>query len=251
MAKVQANKFNPNNSLLNYKLGRCYLYQNDKSDAIKFFEKAYQLNPRVSLDLVYNDVNWLLANAYHNDYQFDRAVEKYIKHRNSLSPDQIAQEATIIDKRIEECAIGKKLKATPTRVFIDNMGQTVNSAYPDYRPLVQPEEDMIMFTSSRENTTGEKRANDSFYYEDIYVTYFIDGKWTLPENKYDINSNNHDATAGISSDGSIMYVYQSAGGGKLFESRLIDNMYSYPEKLDNKINSGFMQGLITSSSMPS
>ncbi len=121
------------------------------------------------------------------------------------------------------------------------MGNTVNSAYPDYRPLVDPREDMIIFTSSRENTTGGKRAEDSFYYEDIYVTYFSDGNWTLPENKYDINSPNHDATAGISSDGSIMYVYKSGGGGMLYESRLIDNMYSYPEKLDSKINEGIKQ----------
>lgn len=237
----KANKFNPNNSLLNYKIGRCYLYENDKTEAIKFLENAYKIDSRISLDLKYNDINLLLAKAYHQNYQFDIAIEKYTDHRNSLNPERLIQETVELDKRIEECATGIKLVAKPVRVYVDNMGSTVNSAYPDYRPLVDPNEDMIMFTSSQENTTSGKRAGDSFFYEDIYVTYFIEGKWTLPENNYDINSNNHDATAGISSDGSIMYVYKSAGGGQLYESQLIDNMYSFPERLDNNINNGLMQ----------
>lgn len=238
---LKANKFNPNNSLLNYKIGRCYLFDNDKAEAIKYLEEAYKIDNRISLSIEYNDVNWLLATAYQQDYQFDRAIEKYTDHRNILNPEQLAINAVEIDKKIEECTNAKTFFANPTRVFVDNMGSTVNSAYPDYRPLVDPREDMIVFTSSRENTTGGKRADDSFYYEDIYVTYFLEGQWTLPENKYDINSPIHDATAGISSDGSIMYVYKSGGGGKLYESQLIDNMYSYPEKLDSKINEGIKQ----------
>jgi len=34
---MKANKFNPNNALLNYKIGRCHLYDNDKSASIKYF----------------------------------------------------------------------------------------------------------------------------------------------------------------------------------------------------------------------
>jgi outer membrane protein OmpA-like peptidoglycan-associated protein/tetratricopeptide (TPR) repeat protein len=238
---LKAHKFNPNNALLNYKIGKCYLYDNDKSEAITYLEKARKLDPRISLDMTYNDVNWLLATAYHQDYQFDKAIEKYTDHRNALNPEQLANETVLVDKRIEECNFAKKMVDKPARVYVDNMGKTVNSAYPDYRPLVDPHEDMIVFTSSRENTTGQKRADDSFYFEDIYVTYYDEGKWTLPDNNYDINSTNHDATAGISSDGSIMYVYKSGGGGTLYESRLLDNMYSYPLKLDNKINEGIKQ----------
>jgi len=238
---LKANKFNPKNSLLNYKIGRCYLYQNDKTEAIKYLEKAYEIDQRISLSIEYNDVNWLMATAFQQDYQFDKAIVKYTDHRNILNPEQLAADAVEIDKKIEECTNGKKFFANPTRVFVDNMGNIVNSAYPDYRPLVDPREDMIIFTSSRENTTGGKRADDSFYYEDIYVTHFLEGQWSLPENKYDINSPIHDATAGISSDGTIMYVYKSGGGGMLYESHLIDNMYSYPKKLDSKINEGIKQ----------
>ncbi|MBE0654128.1 MAG: tetratricopeptide repeat protein, partial [Bacteroidales bacterium] len=221
----KAYDFNPNNALLNYKMGRCYLIDNDKSNAIKYLEKALDLDPRISLDMKYNDANLLLAKAYHYDYQFDKAIEKYKLHKNALTPEQLAQETELIDKYIEECRFARSLTAKPERVFVDNMGNTVNSAYPDYRPLVVPEENMILFTSARENTTGHKRDDDSYYFEDIYVTYYEDGKWTMPENSYDINSSNHDATAGISSDGSILYIYKSSGGNSLYESILSNNMY--------------------------
>ncbi|MEZ5083181.1 MAG: hypothetical protein R2750_07005 [Bacteroidales bacterium] len=238
---LKANKFNPDNALLNYKIGRCYLPQNDKSQAIKYFEKAISLDKRISLDMSYNDVNWMLAKAYHLDYQFDKAIEKYKEHKNALTPEQLILENELIDKKIEECVMAKEMVANPTRVFVDDLGEIVNSAFPDYRPVVMPEEDMILFTSVRENTTGGKRDTDSHYFEDIYVTYYTESRWTLPENSYDLNSSNHDATAGIASDGSILFVYKSAGGNNLYASLLLNGTYGLPDKLATEINSGLRQ----------
>jgi outer membrane protein OmpA-like peptidoglycan-associated protein len=237
----KAHQFNPRNALLNYKLGRCYLIENDKSKAIGYFKKAIELDPNISLDLKYNDVNFLLASAYHFDYKFDEAIEKYKAHKASLSPEQLSSEGQDIDKKIEECVTAKKLVAKPVRTFVDNLGNTVNSAFPDYRPLVVPGEDILLFTSSRDNTTGGNRAGDSYFYEDIYVSYYENGAWSAPQNSFDLNSNNHDATAGISSDGSMLYVYKAGGGNLLYESNLSGDKYTFPIKMDSKINAGFKQ----------
>ena len=237
----KANEFNPKNALLNYKIGRCYLSYNDKTEAIKYLEKAYEIDPRISLDMTYNDVNYLLATAYHLDYQFDKAIEKYKEHKNQLTPDQLAKENKLLDKKIEECNTAKEMVANPSRMFVDNLGEVVNSAYPDYKPLVTPEENMIIFTSSRENSTGGKKDKDSFYFEDIYVTYYEDGNWTTPSNSYDLNTANHDATAGISTDGTILYLYKSSGGNNLYESKLSGETYTMPIRLPNNINSGQKQ----------
>ncbi|MBN1337917.1 MAG: OmpA family protein [Bacteroidales bacterium] len=230
--------FNPNNALLNYKLGKCYLQNNDKAEAIKYFEKAYDLDPRISLDMEYNDINYLMARAYHLNYNFEKAIEKYKQHRSLLKPEQLALEAELLDKKVQECETAIAMVNKPVRVFVDNLGNVVNSAYPDYSPLVVPEEDMIIFTSSRDNTTGGKRDKDSFYFEDIFVTYYQNGSWTVPDNAYDLNSDNHDATAGISSDGLILYIYKSAGGNNLYECPLVGNQYKNPSKLPNSINNG-------------
>ncbi len=238
---LKANEFNPKNALLNYKIGRCYLYDNDKTEAIKYFEKAYEIDPRISLDMTYNDVNFLMATAYHLDYQFDKAIEKYKEHKNKLTPEQLTKEDNLLDKKIEECHTAKEMVAHPSRVFVDNLGDVVNSAYPDYKPLVTPEENMIIFTSSRESTTGGKRDKDSFYFEDIFVTYYENGRWTTPSNSYDLNTINHDATAGISTDGSILFLYKSSGGNNLYASNLEGETYTMPMRLPNNLNDGMKQ----------
>ena len=238
---MKANRFNPNNALLNYKIGRCHLIDNDKSEAQKYLEKAYELDPRISLDMDYNDVNFLLAEAYRLDYQFEDAIKKYKDHKNALNPEQLIQEVKVIDKKIEECRNAIEMVANAERVFVDNMGDVVNSAYSDYKPLVVPEENMLLFTSAKETTRGGKRDDDSYFFEDIYISYYENGMWTNPDNKYDLNSNNHDATAGISSDGTSLYIYKSAGGNNLFECRIAGDVYGYPEKLPNEINDGLKQ----------
>ena len=48
-----AYKLNPNNALLNFKLGKCYYHSSFRSKCTSFFEKAYQLNPEVDPEILY------------------------------------------------------------------------------------------------------------------------------------------------------------------------------------------------------
>ncbi len=56
---LEANKYNSNFAALNYKIGVCYLFSTEKKKAITFLEKAYGLNPTVSIDIKY-----VLGRAY-------------------------------------------------------------------------------------------------------------------------------------------------------------------------------------------
>ena len=40
-------------------------------------EKAYSLDPKISHSLKNNNINYLLARAYHLNYEFDKAINKY------------------------------------------------------------------------------------------------------------------------------------------------------------------------------
>ena len=44
-----ADQYNPDNPELNYKIGVCYLYSDDKQLAIEYLLKAYDLNPECQL----------------------------------------------------------------------------------------------------------------------------------------------------------------------------------------------------------
>ena len=50
---LAANTYNSNNAALNYKIGVCYIFSTEKKKAITFLEKAYKLDPNISIDIKY------------------------------------------------------------------------------------------------------------------------------------------------------------------------------------------------------
>ena len=161
---LRANKLNPNNASLNYKLGLCYLEAKPASKSIYYLIKAKRLNPKVN-----EDYNLYLAKAYHLNLEFDKAIHYYQIYRDNLSPEKANKQLDIIDHYIEECKNGKELVKKPVRVFVENLGPAINSEYPDYGAVVNIDESMIFFTSRRPTTTGgERNPLDMMYYEDTY-----------------------------------------------------------------------------------
>jgi len=224
---IKANTFNPNNDVLNFKIGTCYLNSIQKSKCLEHFKKAFELNPKIDPDIYFN-----LGRGYHLNLEFDKAIEYYNKYKQTLSPKDLQTRKAVINKRIDECNVGKKLVAEPVRVFIDNMGTAVNSSYPDYSPLISADESMLIFTSRRENTTGgERLPEDGQFYEDIYVSYKTNGKWTDAKNMgKPLNSNDNDATVGLSADGQQLFTFLGKkNGGDIFVCELKGDVWSAPE----------------------
>lgn len=77
----EANKFNPDNAQLNYRLGRCYLASSIyKEECLPHFLKAQKLNPNVS-----RDINYYLGTGYQLTMQFDKAIAAYKIHQTLLT----------------------------------------------------------------------------------------------------------------------------------------------------------------------
>lgn len=230
---LKAQEFNPNNAELNYKIGRCYLASAQKVKSIPYLEKAMALRPAVG-----PDIRYLLAKAYHLNMEFDKAIQYYQEYRAVAAPDVIATEGPEIEKKINECNVGKELVKTPARVFIDNLGATVNSVFPEYSPLITADESTIFFTSRRDNTIGGKRdPNDLNYYEDVYFSDKVNGEWNAPKNPVKpLNGSKHDATVGLSPDGQTLLTYKGSNGGDIYQCKLKGDTWSKPEKLPSTIN---------------
>lgn len=230
----RANKFNPNNADLNYKLGRCYLVSSVyKEESVPHLEKALQLNPAVASDIQYH-----LGRAYHITMNFDKAIGAFEKYKAALSSKNPLEIEDVV-KRIEECKTAKELVAKPERVFIDNFGGVVNSKYPEYGAIINADESVMLFTSRRNTTTGGGvDAGLNEYFEDIYITKKVDGKWTTPENLgTPVNSDEHDATVAVAPDAQSMIIYKDEkGDGNLFESKLIGSAWSKPKRMTKNIN---------------
>lgn len=233
----EANKFNPDNAQLNYRIGRCYLASSIyKEECLPHFQKAQKLNPNVT-----PDINYYLGIGFQLTMQFDKAIAAFKIHRSILTgKDPIEVEET--EKRIRECEMGKKLVEKPVRAFIDNFGNVINSKYPEYGAIISADESVMMFTSRRNTTTGGAVADGlNEYYEDIYISTKADGKWTTPQNMgTNVNSEQHDATVAVAPDAQSMIIYKDdKGDGNLYETKLVGSVWSKPVKMNKNINTKY------------
>jgi len=236
---IKANDFNPNNGLLNYKIGVCYLNSAWKQKALDFLEKAYKLNPTAG-----ENIKFFMGQAYHMNMEWDKAIQRYQEYKASLKPED-KDKLAAVEKKITECRNGIELVKNPVLVFIDNVGPEINSQYPDYGPVISADESVMMFTSRRANTSGGGiDANDQMYYEDIYISNGEKGKWSASRNMgKPVNTDNrHDATVALSADGQILFIYlddMARGSGNIYECDLKGTAWSKPVKLNDNVNSKF------------
>ncbi|MDQ3110121.1 MAG: OmpA family protein [Bacteroidota bacterium] len=231
-----ANTFNPNSAVCNYRMAVCYYnISSQRLMGLKYIEKAIALNPNVDVM-----TQFYLGRMYHLHAQWDKAITAYRAYLVPLNSNPADNRDKISDmnRKIQECVTGKELQKNPQRVFIDNLGATVNGTYPEYTPIITADESEMYFTSRRNTSTGAKLDPDNQYFEDIYRSTYVAGKWTLPVNMgKPINSDEHDATAGLSPDGQKLYVYRPTHGGDLYECELKGAVWTEPERMNKNINS--------------
>ena len=232
---LAAYEFNPNNALLNFKLGKSYLYSGFKQNALSYLEKSKNLNKEVEAN-----IDFYLGQAYHLANQWDKAIELFNEFKNNTNPETDPANIKKAEKEIEECKNGKLLSSQPLQVKIDNLGKNVNTEFHEYKPLITADESMLFFTSRRPNSIGKEKDpvyND--YYEDIYFSVRQDdGKWSEATNLGEpVNTVDHDANSGLSVDGSKLIIYLgSKNNGDLFESELTGDTWSKPKEMNKNIN---------------
>ncbi len=236
---MKAQEFNPNNAELNYMLGVINFNLNPQSDAAsKYLEKAVSLNGKIPLDVTY-----FLGWALQFQLKWDDAIKYYQVYLNTLSSDVKGNALAIedVNKKMGECRVGKREVANPQRIFVDNLGPNINTSYPEYSAFISADESMMVLTARRENSTGGKiDEGDKWPFEDLYQSFKVNGKWTPVQNFGPIvNSPEHDATSGLSSDGTTMFIfkYKEKDGGDIYVSNLTGNTWSKPEHLNKNINS--------------
>ncbi|MCD6017624.1 MAG: OmpA family protein [Bacteroidetes bacterium] len=244
---MKAQDFNPNNADLNYMLGVINFNLNPQSDAAsKYFEKAFSLNGKIPADAAY-----LAGWAFQFQLKWDEAIRYYQLYLNLLNVDAKENAIAIedVNKKIGECKVGKTEMANPQRIFVDNLGPNINTSYPEYSAFISADESMMVLTARRENSTGGKLdEGDNWPFEDLYQTFKVNGKWTSAQNFGPlVNSVEHDATAGLSGDGTTMFIfkYKEKDGGDIYQSNLVGNSWTKPEHLNKNINSKWHESSVS------
>ena len=199
-----ANQYNPNNAELNYKIGTCYLFSDDKYVAIDYLLRAFDLNEEVS-----KDINLLLGKAYQLVLEFEDAASHYKAHKLTLDEDEQEAYNEVLAKSLTECQHGRSLSQDPVRVILQNLGEGVNSKYDDYNPIFAYEDTALYFTSRRPFGKAKRNPMDNKYNEDIYrSTASSTGFENAIRLEKPFNSENNEALVGVSEDGNRLLIYR-------------------------------------------
>ena len=197
-----------------------------------------------------------LGQAYQHANRFDDAINMFEHYKKYIPQNKNGLESLKeINRTIEMCKTGKVLVAKPTEVSISNLGNKVNSIYPDYAPVISADESMMVFTTRRKENVGNKIDFNGLYYEDIYLSQNTNWQWSeavsidstsiIPNNdtkpvfslakRLDppINTKFHDAAIGLSPSGQKLFIYKR---GEIYISTIKGDKWGRLTKLNTNIN---------------
>ncbi|MDX2430189.1 MAG: OmpA family protein [Bacteroides sp.] len=201
---LYANQYNSNNPELNYKIGACYLFTDDKYVAIDYLLKAYNLDQEVS-----PDIHLLLGTAYQLVLEFEDAATHFKEHKLTLDEEEQEIYSDLLAKRLTECQNGRSLSKEPVRVILQNLGEGVNSKYDDYNPIFAYGDTALYFASRRPFEKAKRNPLDNKFNEDIYLSKNTkSGFEKAVRLGKPFNTENNEALVGISSDGSRNLIYR-------------------------------------------
>lgn len=239
----------PDSPHAHYFLGSCLHRSSDRRlEGISHLEKAVEhavtsskYRPQLDKDNVPMNVHYLLADLYHLDYQFSKAIQHYKTFKEKETEEQVEQMPVAVERKIAMCEHGLKLENDPRNVEISNLGGRINSKYREHSPVINLDETTIYFTSKRlrEDSSNADKTDPATgtYYEDIYTSYKENGEWQDPQ-LLSLNTEDHEATINLSKDARKLFVYKAdVGNGDIFYSKRTDGGLTELKKLGDHVNS--------------
>jgi len=219
---------------LSYRIAKCYSQSveiNERIQSIKYFESIdvssfKQLPHNYHLDF---------ADAYLMNEQVEQALIYYNKQLTEVKSNRHARAA--VEKKITQAKNAYNIMRIPKNVVIQRLGNTINTEYTEYNPVVSADESVMAYTALRpiESKTGEKIA------EEIHISFNETGSWSMP-GKVKVQTQNNYGTAGISADGLEMIVFiGDQSNGSLFSIERNGISWTRPVPLGAGIHSNYME----------
>jgi tetratricopeptide (TPR) repeat protein len=230
----------PTNDEIKLKIGLCYLLGSlDYTKAILYLKKAAE--GKTSDPEVY----FYTANAFQNNYEFDKAIEyynKYLEYQTSKNLPNILEIKSKVARAIETCKNAIDLVKSPVDVTFENVGKEFNTVYAELDPFITPNKTTLIFSSNRAEGNQCTTPRKSGYTSDLYNSVFKNGKWTRASNLgFTVNTPLNERVCSINEDGSAIFLYidneESSKDGDIYLALAKNKVYSTPFSLKGLVNS--------------
>lgn len=227
-----AQNFNPNNGLLNFKIGACLANGNNPGLAIPYIKKAKALDPTCDPFLDY-----YLGVTLQLEGKYDEAIAAYTTFENEYKKaDDFSKFVTQCKK---QCTAIKAAMTKPVRCWIDNVG-VLNSDKDEISPAISTDGGEMILSSNRSNGHTADQFGE-FDYE-VYSTSLGDGGWSAPVKvKGSINTVADEVSDCMFYDGTKMLLHRTNGEQTdIYESHLLGANWTDPVLVNANISSNKM-----------
>ncbi len=220
----------------NFALGEALWAKRKYQEAIPYFEKT-KSSSRAS---IFGTLNSLLGDCYYYTSQYENAVECYgafLKEPKGLKVHLESAQKNLPKAQFAVEAIQKPVKFSPV-----NLGSNINSVGRDYLPFLTADDNTLLFTAHREETTGGFSLEHKDYPEDIYISENKDGKWLPAQNiGPPVNTPDYEGAASITQDGKVVFFagdYKNGlGNYDLYYSVRANGKWTTPVNMGPEVNS--------------
>ncbi len=207
-----------------------------KESSIAYLQSASDIFKSKKSTISYLESQFYLATAYRKLYRYQEALAIF---ETLLKENKKRKEfAKIVENEIQNCKSGEILINDTLNVSVKNL-KIFNSRFSDHSPVLSNNENEIIFTSKRKNSSNNEKYPDGQYSEDIYISKKMNNKWKAPlPISNNINDATHNANCGLSFDGKTLYIYRE---DDIYESLNSDNQWNNPVLINIPVNSKFRE----------
>lgn len=158
-----------------------------------------------------------VGDNYRAKGEYVQAAKFYKSYLSELDDDSPERNITI--HKIKRCGYARDYKYADQIAFVENLGETVNTAYDELAPLQSPgNKNKYYLSSNRSTATGGMRAKDGTkddvygsYSADMYAVETINGVWTAVSGIDPIlNSAKNDVLQDFGPEGKILYFLRTS-----------------------------------------
>ena len=247
-------EIDPENSNTCFSIGNCLMsIKGRESEAIPYYEKASEhltISYKIANHKEDNsplEVFELLADAYHMNYEFDKAIEKYVLYKNFLSEANL-DDITSINRKIRKSKYAKSMVKNTMDLKIASIS-SINTEFSEYRPLINAEENEMYFTTKRPKDLLESKDDQGGFYEDIYYSYKLNNSWSKSKLcSSSLNKEHSSSALYFSPDGEFILTSMINNniklgplGRSIYESERMGSDWNEPNLLQNNVNSEFWE----------
>jgi len=245
---LEAYKLDSSSANINFNVGFCYLNSsNNKGLAERYLLKSIsKVSKNYNADEPSEKAAPPLAYFYygkslHINYKFDEAMAQYDLFEKEYAKDKKTKEDVAYFK--EQTIYAKELVAAPINVKIENLGDSINTSYPEYSPVLSADEATLIYTTRRNTNVGGDRTPDGQFYEDVVVSYKDNnGKWSSPKSIGQfVNTSGHEGSINLTPDGQTLILYRDIENGNVYYSNWDGKDWSAPSSFGSDINTKYWE----------